>query len=261
MSDEKKQEKKVDDRFRYYFCLAYLASFNSGTCKTRQDILNTLKEYGCNAVISCCHDSDKKDDGSPAKEHFHVLLYWRNKKSVKKAKEFCDLLGLKYLDKDFIVRKSYKSCIEYMIHKGKPNKFQYNKPDQIPISNYEIDIKSILLGEISEVEKFQKIQQLILDFQIRHFYNLIDIVLQELPELFYYVRKNQAMFNNYLRSKFDYYKELNTSIYNSQVANKIMTQQDDIIVDYQRVIEQQQSILLEQQKTLSFCENIISNNE
>lgn len=260
MSQNKVQVvKKNDERFRYFFCILYLESFNNGSCKNREEVINYFSSISVNCVISCCHDSDLKSDGEPAKEHFHILFYYKNKKSVKKAKEFCKLQGLFYLDSEFVAR-DYKACVRYMIHADNNQKFQYNKPEQIPIANYDIDIQAIIWGIRSDIEYTKLILNFIIDERISTLNILIDKIIDKMPECFSFVLKKQVFFNNYLRAKNDYYKMIRYNQQNIESLEKMLHTYDDVLSQQQSMIIDNQQLLLDTTITLDTANKIIENN-
>lgn len=197
-----KSEKKKENKFQYYFAIAYPEHFKDTT--SSKDIVDYYSGLDVKVVVSCLHDRDKKPDGGDKKSHFHVLLYWKNSKAYKKACEFCKLYNLFYLDKDFVVKTSYKDCIKYMMHIEQLEKAQYS---EFPVSNYldEYKIREIIYGGFTNVEVLQEMFKLFRKNKIYFYHIALNWLYENKVEFVSYFIKYQSVFNNYFASHKKYY--------------------------------------------------------
>lgn len=92
----------------------------------RVKTLTNLKTY---AMID--HDCDIKDDGTPKKKHFHIVLTFKDTTSSK------TISNVMKVDEQYInkIKSTTKSAELYLIHKNNPEKYQY-KPEDV-ISNFD----------------------------------------------------------------------------------------------------------------------------
>lgn len=125
-------------------------------------VLEYIKNYFEYAYI--LHDKDlwdeeKVDDdgvtihkvGDLKKPHYHVVLNFKNARSIEKLK---DELGLKHLE-----TCNFYFYIRYLIHKDSPRKYQYSE-DEI-ITNMELRVHNALKRDYNSQEQDTRI---LLDF-------------------------------------------------------------------------------------------------
>lgn len=279
--NNKKTEKKQVEKYRYYFVVAYPEHFNN--TNNPQDICDYLSLRGVDCVVSTLHDKDVYDKdiiekdkdgniifdvkkGQPKKPHFHVLLYWKNQKTKNKAKEFCKLYNLFYLDKDFVV-SSQKGCIQYCIHLKNDNKHKY---EILPISNYlsETQIREIIYGSMSKADTLKAIFQILRTQKIKHYHIALTFLLENNVEYVDFFVKNQGLFNNYFRSVQTYYYEF---VQNEKLEKQYQYMCNDyanIITDFTHKHDELQNMQHELQQALidvsynkNIYENFIENNK
>lgn len=103
------------ERSRNWFVLLY--PDNPDHVKALEKIPEVDYEF-----VGVLHDSDKLDDGSPAKPHNHVLLKF---KDAVWNTAIAETLGieLRFLQKS----DNWKRSARYLVHKDHPEKFQYDK--------------------------------------------------------------------------------------------------------------------------------------
>lgn len=109
------QNEPKKERSRNWFLLLY--PDNPEHVKSLEKIPEFDWEY-----VGVLHDSDKLDDGSPAKPHNHVLLKF---KDAVWNTAIADSLNL---DLRFIQKSdNWNRSARYLVHKDHPEKFQYDK--------------------------------------------------------------------------------------------------------------------------------------
>lgn len=103
------------ERSRNWFLLLY--PDNPEHVKVLEKIPDLDWEY-----VGILHDSDKLDDGSPAKPHNHVLLKFKDAVWNTAISESSGL-ELRFIQKS----DNWKRSARYLVHKDHPEKFQYEK--------------------------------------------------------------------------------------------------------------------------------------
>ena len=71
------------------------------------------------------HDHDTKEDGTPKKEHYHLLLIFNREKSINRLAE---QLGISPNNIDW--KDNIRGSVQYLIHLNHPDKYQYD-PDML----------------------------------------------------------------------------------------------------------------------------------
>lgn len=103
------------ERSRNWFLLLY--PDNPEHVKVLEKIPELDWEY-----VGILHDSDKLDDGSSAKPHYHVLLKFKDAVWNTAIQDSCGL-ELRFIQKS----DNWKRSARYLVHKDHPEKFQYEK--------------------------------------------------------------------------------------------------------------------------------------
>lgn len=85
-----------------------------------------LEEEGLPIIVSPCHDSDTKEDGTLKKPHYHVIVQYPNTTTSGKAQTLAQSLGSNpyAMPSDNLARD-----VDYLTHKRSKNKHQYNDVD------------------------------------------------------------------------------------------------------------------------------------
>lgn len=87
------------------------------------DWIEQLKQTGLAFVVSPLHDKDVNPDGTPKKEHYHVIVSWGNSTTYRSARGLCDTLKCP-------IPQMLKNCngmYRYLTHKDNPEKYQYKE--------------------------------------------------------------------------------------------------------------------------------------
>lgn len=113
------------------------------------DFLSYLKE-NCYRYAFSFHLQDKEKDGSPKRPHLHVYSEYLSCDRIgTRLNELKDVFHLGKLSVSIKVAGSEAGCVKYLIHKGWPDKFQYDKTEIV--SNYDgDDLEEILNSQDNE---------------------------------------------------------------------------------------------------------------
>lgn len=126
MAKEKtEQSPKVDDRVRNIVFLIYEES-------AKPNWEQILRDYH----IPCMYIRHDRD---PKKIHWHVILCFEGKKSLKQLQEIVDNIGA--ANGHFEVVNSIRAMARYLIHLDDPDKFQYDIEE---VKSIAIDYNNIV---------------------------------------------------------------------------------------------------------------------
>lgn len=85
-------------------------------------------------AVSPLHDQDVKEDGSPKKPHYHVIVTFPNTTTSGKALAIADALNAPHC---VLPADSLAGAYWYFIHKYQKEKHQYNECDIIVLNGFE----------------------------------------------------------------------------------------------------------------------------
>lgn len=164
---------KSADDFRQISILLWADSVPS-------DFIDRITDIGYPALISPLHDSDRLEDGTPKKAHYHVLFTFPGKKNG----EQCQSIANKVSGSDdypwlYVVDRYVHA--RYLCHLDSPKKFRYPITDVISINGASI---SKLIGKDTLEDDYD--DQVLLDIldyiktnQCCYFNVLVDYALYE----------------------------------------------------------------------------------
>lgn len=121
-------EKKTDTRSRVWTFLIYPES-------APQDIKKIISDNALVGALSPLHDSDKNDDGSLKKPHYHCVLQFDGKKSQKQVQEISDLfsgvLPIRVM--------SLNGSVRYLTHMDDSDKAQYSSENVYVFGGFDYE--------------------------------------------------------------------------------------------------------------------------
>lgn len=100
------------------------------------DWITLLQEQCVPALISPLHDKDMNADGTPKKEHYHVMILFDGVKTSEQAGEVFSIIGGVGIEPV----KSVKAYARYLCHLDNPDKAQYEIEDVISCSGADYNI-------------------------------------------------------------------------------------------------------------------------
>jgi hypothetical protein len=107
-----------------------------------------LSEAVIPSLVSPIHDKDVKDDGTPAKPHYHVILFFekpvRYQQVLNQMRIGCGFESLTYLQPVANIR----AMMRYLTHLDTPWKAQYSPDDVLQICGAEYVIAEETASEI-----------------------------------------------------------------------------------------------------------------
>lgn len=114
----------ADNRYRNFTAIVYPDS-------AVENWKTLLGEMCIPCFISPLHDKDINFlTGEPKKPHYHLILCFEGKKSIKQAQEIFDSLKAVYSEKEMVVQ-SIRGAARYLCHLDNPEKAQYSEEDVI----------------------------------------------------------------------------------------------------------------------------------
>lgn len=142
-----------------------------------------LAEVGLKAVISPLHDKDFKDDGSPDKPHYHIMLIWDGPTTENNAREIVEMIRGHGLQKC----SSKSGSAQYFIHRGWPDKYQYDEKDFQIIG--AVNVNRLLMSEDDEQVMLKEIYSFIRNNDCDSYCEFIDYCMEFKEEWFRLVTK------------------------------------------------------------------------
>ena len=167
-----------------------------------------LQSTGLEICISPLHDKDiNESSGELKKAHYHILLCFPGPTTYSKVLKLTNLVNGTIPKRILSVIGIYR----YFTHKDNPEKFQYNEEDIISLNGFDIkDITGMTTSQQLAIKK--QIQKIIRDRCIYEYCDLLDYLLEESINDFYYIAStNTLFFDRYIcsrRHKKDYLNSL-----------------------------------------------------
>lgn len=162
-----------------------------------------LEDLKIQVAISPLHDKDlyEKDSethkkGEVKKPHYHLVLIFGSLKSVKQVKEITDKLGA--VGQESVL--SIKQILRYLAHLDNPQKAQYDPAEIQTLGG--LNLEDYLLDQEEKINSdVSKVCNMIFEYGLSEFCELVDCALSAKPELFTTIRKNAYFFSQYIKSK------------------------------------------------------------
>ena len=177
------------NRTRNYACIVYPES----APENWRDIVAALH---IPILISPLHDRDTMPDGSPKKEHYHLIALFQSVKSRRQAEEiFKSFSG---------IGAEAVNCVtayaRYLVHLDNPEKAQYSKEDVVALSGANFEAVSYIPDD--DLKIIQDMIRFIRDNQIISFSRFVDLCTDNNPEWLKIltVKKVSHFFFQYIKS-------------------------------------------------------------
>lgn len=138
------------------------------------------------------HDKDFKTDGTPDKIHFHCIFDFG--KSKKSEKYVIDMLSIFDIPKP-LPCENFNAAVQYFIHLNDKDKYQYSKDD---IYAYSLNINKCF--QLNEDDALLILLDYINDFGLYDFFELVNNVRSDRPDLLKCLKSNTYFINTYIRS-------------------------------------------------------------
>lgn len=184
-AQKKADEKRKDKRARAWQCVVYPDSKN-----TPDDWMNVLRDLLIEALVSPLHDKDRQEENpdKAKKQHYHVILSWKNPVMYTTAIEVFDQIGGVYPDPErawgtFLREcrvRNFQQAARYLCHLDQPNKYQYDISEVTSIG--AIDYASLVMTRSDDDEAIDEIIDFIHDNHITNFMVFLRAVRSAHPE-------------------------------------------------------------------------------
>lgn len=183
--------KNKDERTRNWTFVVYPESAPNDWAK----IVNKLKVPW---VRSPLHDKDCNPDGEIKKAHWHVIMFFSNKKSFAQIKEITDSLNAPIPQKV----ENAKGMVRYLVHLDNPEKYQYDKSDIVSYCGADI-LKYLTSTGGDKLRAIAEMQEWIDENDCVEFSTLADYARRERFDDWYDIVVNHStlFLNAYIRSK------------------------------------------------------------
>lgn len=144
--------------------------------------------------IYILHNRDVKEDKTLKKEHYHVLLYFPNQKSLSSLKK-----QLQLNDSDFYEIKSFSGQLRYLIHFDDDDKFQYDPRDVKGSSFLMRKFTNSIKNINSELEESSAIVEYIMQEECYTLYQVYQFVIDN--DIYATFRRNYTFYRDLLKEK------------------------------------------------------------
>lgn len=161
------------------------------------DWIEQLQQTGLQVAISPLHDKDLDPNGEPKKAHYHIIIIYSGPTSYSVVNRLCQSLNQPIPKALESVRGYYR----YFTHMDNPDKYQYDANDIKTLNGFNvIDFVELTRSEVLGYKR--KIQQIIRDFEITEYSELMDILLDSdgYSNEYDVASSNTLFFNTYLCS-------------------------------------------------------------
>lgn len=163
------------------------------------DWVDIIENTKVPCVLSPEHDKDKFDDGTPKKNHFHMLIKFPSLKTAQQVISTFNIpLGAPHYAE--IAHSPYGSY-KYLTHENCIDKVKYDSSEIIPFNGFSEQ----MISEISDLDNYDNLKY-ILEFvyknKIKSFSSLVACCLYDdelSPDLFPYIVKNSYFLNSCMR--------------------------------------------------------------
>lgn len=144
--------------------------------------------------IYILHNRDVKEDNTLKKEHYHVLLYFPNQKSLSSLKK-----QLQLNDSDFYEIKSFSGQLRYLIHYDDDDKYQYDPKDVKGSSFLMRKFTNSIKNINSELEESSSIVDYIMTEECITLYQVYQFVIDN--DIYSTFRRNYSFYRDLLKEK------------------------------------------------------------
>lgn len=162
--------------------------------------LQLLESMMIECYISPCHDKDVKEDGTPKKPHYHVVVKFDGGKSEAFCQAIIDDVG--GANGYGVVPRSLGGSIRYLSHTGYPSKYQYNPDDIIVLGGGNLK-KYFSDTDVSDVSTVTQVIRYIRDNSVLYFCDIVDLGLAQNPSWIRALRSTwfSSLVREYIRSQ------------------------------------------------------------
>ena len=183
--------KKKDERVRNWSFVAYPES-------VPENWIEILDELHVPWVESPLHDKDTSANGEVKKSHWHIALFFNNKKSYEQILEIAESVNGTIPQRI----ENAKGLIRYFLHMDNPEKYQYPKAEMIAHGGADIE-KYLTASGGDHLQILAEMQEWVDETECTEFSDLARYALQEHYHDWYPVlaTKSTLFLNTYIRSK------------------------------------------------------------
>lgn len=158
---------------------------------TRAEYIDMIQKTHLKAYLSPIHND------SGCKEHMHLMIFFDGLKSEKQIKEVIEQVGGVGKEKIY----SNKGYARYLCHLDEKGKNVYNIDDVMEFADIK-HYKDYIETENGQDDKFVLILQLIKEYNIIEFADLIDFALENDKDLLKTIKSNAYILREYMKSKY-----------------------------------------------------------
>ena len=178
------------NKSKYFCCILYPDSVSYNV----ENIIKSLAEEHLTFAVSPIHDRDVEDDGSPKKEHFHLLLAYSSATTLNNIRLWFSISGLPESDLHSVrVCASAVGYYRYLTHKDNPEKAQYDEKYIRVFNDVDEIFKKFSNTESDKINKLVRIFQIVDELNTISFHFLMQYLMLNERELFKMLTSSSAL--------------------------------------------------------------------
>lgn len=157
------------------------------------DWLEKLCGFGVPFAVSPLHDKDINPDGTPKKEHYHVLITYANTTTLKAvANLFLPVLHSPIPQ----ACASAKGMYRYFTHADNPEKYQYEKTEIQTYCGFEVPLDSKDVREITLAIQCYAVENGIIEYG-----SMLMLSAKYFPEWFEVMKNHPTMMKSFFAAR------------------------------------------------------------
>lgn len=174
-----------------YFCAIL---YPDSTTYDTDYVIKALSKEHLTFAVSPIHDKDVEEDGSPKKEHYHLLLAYPSATTLNNINRWFKACGLPESDLHTVrVCASGVGYYRYLTHKDNPEKAQYND-NEIRIFNDSNELfKKFSKTSSDKIDDLVRIFQIVDELNTISFHSLIQYLMLNERDLFKMLTSSSAL--------------------------------------------------------------------
>lgn len=189
MSKSLQNSSQVEKK-KYACCVLYPDS-ESYNC---ENLISELASQHITFAVSPIHDKDLKEDGSPKKPHFHLLVAYPNATTLNNFKSLFEICGMQKSDLHMIeFCNSGVGYYRYLTHKDNPEKAQYEDSEIRIFNDYNGIFEKFQKTEKDKTNNLIRIFQIVDELDTVSFHSLMQYLMLNEVELFKMITSSSAL--------------------------------------------------------------------
>lgn len=174
-----------------YFCAVL---YPSSSTYDVDKLIKALAEEHLTFAVSPIHNRDVEEDGSPKKEHYHLLLAYASATTLNNIKGWFKACGMPESDLHSVrVCASGVGYYRYLTHMDNPEKAQYAAKDIRVFNDSDELFKKFSKSASDRIDDLARIFQIVDELNTISFHSLIQYLMLNERDLFKLITSSSAL--------------------------------------------------------------------